>query len=260
MTDTKTPVKVYPSQLDWTDGLANVAENSSHCWRYILLAKGTWTDINPLYKEAGALNETEHYKALDAIGQPYEVEVPFKFEEGGVTVSGRVDVLKSDAVDECKATFSKSTFDKAPKDTHLYQLCLYLGHYELQHGNLIYGYVQKDVNGSLVRTAVNVLPVEVKDDGKVFVARRETGYNIDQVMYSVVGLGEVLKSGNIPDRPLGRGWSNPCRYCPMAAMCDSYDGGEIGADALKASAKRIITNAPQSEPKITKVRSKSGKV
>jgi hypothetical protein len=259
-------VKVYPSQLDWTEGIANVAENSSHCWRFILLSQGIRPDINPIYSQIGAINEQEHYNALDAIGEAYQVEVPFKFEESGVTVSGRVDVLKvvehsikPTGIDECKATFSKSTFDKAPKDTHLYQLCLYLGHFELQQGNLVYGYMQKAADDSLVRTAVNVVPVEIKDDGKVFVAKRETGYNIDQVMYPVLGLGEVLKTGKIPDRPLTRSWAPACKYCPMAAACDDYDSGTLDSDSLKAVAKKVIPNAPQSEPKITKVK-KNGKV
>jgi hypothetical protein len=250
-------IKLFPSQLTWTENGANLASSNSFCWRFIKLTRELpRTDIHPLYKQIGELHENLHAQDLAAAGEVFQREVSWRFETQDYYLSGRCDFKLKNSVDECKSTLKPLHGKDVPKDEHLYQLCLYLGYFELSEGRLIYGRIQQNKAGELIRTATEEVPVTIEDNGAIMVGRRDTGFTMDKILEPAAGLAAAIASDDIPDRPIPRGWHGPCKYCPLSGACNEFDHGNLTPDELRAAVPDLIKNQVVKDPHITTARGK----
>lgn len=249
-------IKLYPSQLTWTENGANAASNPSHCWRYIKLTRDLpRTEIHPIYQQIGELHENLHAEYLQNMGIDFEREVAWQFQTDDYMLSGRCDFKLKNSVDETKATLKILYQKNLPKEEHLYQLCVYLGYFELDHGRLVYGRIQRDKEtGELVRTVEERVDVRVADSGAVMLGLRDTGYSMDRILEPAVGLAAAIASDDIPQRPIERGWHGCCKYCPLSGACNSFDQGDISPEELKAAVPELLKSQTAKEPHITTAR------
>lgn len=254
------PIKIFPSQLGFSWNGLNIADSNSSCWRYIQLSQGVKTEIHPLYRKIGEMQEDWH-SSTNLVGEEYDKELPFKFEVNGATISGRTDyrVRSRRRIDECKATFSKSTFDKAPKPQQLAQIALYLGHFQFDHGIFPYGFYQQDgdevdQDGQpvLVLSDYKLIEIRVKDSGSIVVEKRDSGYTVEDVVTSAAKLAGYLKSGELPPMPYSESFIGPCDYCPLRQLCNQYNLDQIDEATLRVEAPKAILAKEQQIPKISK--------
>ena len=256
MTDIATPLKISPSSLTWTEGGANAASHSSHCWRYIKHTQDKRSPIDPLYQLTGAAHEHFHMRDLEKAGLEFEREKAFQIETENFLVSGRMDFRLADSVDECKSSLKPIYHKDLPKVDHTYQLAFYMVQEQVQLGRLVYGRIQENQDDLLVRTQVETVSISITDGGDVLAGAAYTGFNVDSLMSSATGLAAALSSNAMPDRPIPRGFMGPCKYCPLAATCDKYDAGEIGQDEFKAEIPSALASAKQTPAKLIKLRGK----
>lgn len=254
-------VKISPSSLTWTEGGANAASFNGHCWRYIKHTQDRRSQIDPLYQLAGAAHEHFHMRDLEKEGVEFEREKAFQIQTDNFLVSGRMDYRLADAVDECKSSLKPIYRKDLPKVDHTYQLAFYMAHEQVQRGRLVYGRIQEQMIESknipdpvLVRTQVETVDLSITDGGDVLAGAAYTGFNVDSLMSSAVGLAAALTSDAMPDRPIPRGFMGPCKYCPLAATCDKYDAGMIGLDEFKAEIPSALANAKQTPAKMIRLR------
>ena len=249
-------IKVYPSQLTWTEGGANAASYNSFCWRFIKATKDIRPTIDPLYAQTGTYHEDQHEINLRNSGMRYEREAPFKVETEHFTVSGRADFVLRHAVHECKSSLKPIYTRDLPKVDHTYQLALYMTHFGKQQGLLVYGRVQQSAGGELVRTQLETVDISITDGGDVLAGAAYTGFNVDSLMSSATGLAAALSGYEMPERPIPRGFMGPCKYCPLSATCDQYDAGAIDSSEFKAAVPSALANAKQTPAKIIKLKGK----
>jgi CRISPR/Cas system-associated exonuclease Cas4 (RecB family) len=249
--------KIYPSSMTFSWDGACLAEYNSQCWRYQQLAYGVSASINPFYSELGDLHEERHEKTLTV---PYEREKPFKQDFPEYVVSGRADFVMEGSVDECKASVSSSIKlgvirDGNVKTSHLAQLTLYLMQFGYDNGRLVYGYYQHDREENLVCTSERLFDVTL-DNKAILVDGEPSLYTVNDLVSNIVHLGEWLITDELAPRPVPLNFGGPCKYCPLAGLCDKAE--QIGAtvSVLKEEAKSLIENQPQKEVKITKQRRK----
>lgn len=249
-------VRISPSSLTWTEGGANAASHNSHCWRFIKHTQDKRSQIDPLYQLSGAVHEHFHQRELEAQGVSFEREKAFQIETDSFTISGRMDFRLPSSVDECKSSLKPIYTKDLPKVDHTYQLAFYMVQEQVQRGRLVYGRIQENQEGLLVRTQLETVDISITDGGDVLAGAAYTGFNVDSLMSSAAGVAAALSSEVMPDRPIPRGFMGPCKYCPLAATCDKYDAGEIGQDEFKAEVPSALANAKSTPAKLIRLRGK----
>ena len=217
-------LKVYPSSMSFAAWGINAPPGNGQCWRYIFLAQGARSKIDPKYQELGALGED--VVAEKYIGVPFEKEVAFKTSLGeGVELSGRCDFLTDAAVIEVKSTTNRRVLTDAlrnkPKPQHLAQLVLYMGHFNKSEGLLCYVYFEQDEAGKLVEETSVRLKVTL--EGKqVHVNGAETEYSVNDLVDSITECTNFLLKDELPPRPIGYDRRfGPCEWCPLKTACDT---------------------------------------
>jgi hypothetical protein len=247
-------VRISPSSLTWTEGGANAASFNGHCWRFIKHTQDRRSQIDPLYGLTGAMHEHFHQRELENQGVSFEREKAFQIETDTFTISGRMDFRLPDSVDECKSSLKPLYLKDLPKIDHTYQLAFYMAQEQVQRGRLVYGRIQENQGGLLVRTQLETVDISITDGGDVLAGAVYTGFNVDSLMLSAAGLATALVSDVMPDRPIPRGFMGPCKYCPLAATCDRYDAGEINQDEFKAEVPSALANAKSTPAKMIKLK------
>jgi hypothetical protein len=250
-----TLLKVYPSSLTFSFEDYNPATKSSQCWRYAQLSQGArGPDIHPDYMTIGNQNEVEHEATLT----DYEREKPFRRDLGGAVLSGRVDFLLKDSIDECKATFKKQVLTDAergkPDPGHLAQLTCYLLQFDLRHGRLIYGWYTQKLDGTFHRSKVVELAVTI-EDGSVLVNGADTGYKAADIANSIVRLTKYLQSDLPAPKPstASNSFGSPCTYCPLKTLCSRVDSENLTIPEVRDEARGLVVNQqPGPAPKPTK--------
>lgn len=242
------PVKVYPSSLSFSVGDYYQAENESSCWRYQQFAIGApRVEIDKRYQELGNLHEENHALSIQA-----EREVPFKRQvTDTVTLSGRVDFLLKDSIDECKASFGKTAVQNAvkgkPKLAHLAQLVCYLLEFGFSRGRLIYGYYEQGSQG-YVRKSQAIVPVTIVE-GSVLVNGQHSGHKSEDLVNTILKLGEHLQSDIPAPKPAAAGYNSPCKYCPLASICEQNPNS---ISEHRAEAHQLIAGKSMPTPKIAR--------
>lgn len=203
----------------------------------------------------GELHEVLHERSLI---EPYKREEPFKRQVSDQTMlSGRVDFLFDDRIDECKSSFSKDTVRAArhgkPKTGHLAQLVCYLLEFGLTRGRLIYGYYERNRREELVKQDEAVVEVGLQD-GQVTVNGSDTGYKLTDLSNSIVQLDKWLHSDQPAPRPAVVGFGGACRYCPMKALCDRIDQDNLSVSECKQEAHSLLAKANGPTPRVGKVK------
>jgi hypothetical protein len=219
--------------------------------------------IAPESGEIGALFEdfVEEVYLKDA---KFNKEVPFKTQIGDATISGRMDFVTQfpNAVHECKATFSSSTAREVidlgqVKLNHLAQMSAYFVETKTTKGYLYVGRYQNSSEG-LVCVKYRRFEVEVQPDGALSVDGVLTPYTIGSYLRWVKLVTAIIQDKRIDSpRPVNptQVWSNPCRYCPYSAACDSVDKGEISSyDGFVSKCGELAKAVVAKPVKITKVR------
>lgn len=192
----------------------------------------------------GEQNEVEHAQTLT----DFERERPFKRQLDNVMLSGRVDFLLPDSIDECKATFNKPKFTDAqrgkPDPVHLAQLTCYLLEFGLHRGRLVYGWFTKKDDGTFHRQSVAYLQVEIVNEG-ILVDGADTGYKVADLVNSIVRQAKYLQSDLPAPRPsTANSFRSPCKYCPLKGLCDRIDSDNLTIPQCRDEAKALIVNAP----------------
>lgn len=263
-----TPIlKIYPSASGFVSGQGVIAEYSSACPRYLVIAKGTrGPQIDSIYTELGLLHEDNHAVALgDDLA---EREVPLKFEvTPGVWYSGRCDfITKSGEVHETKASISKnfkySVINKGKyKVSHLAQLVSYLIHFKKTRGRIIAGFYKLSINSWGIKTftldSSRVFVVDIDPTGRILVDLVDSGYGVvDQYKHTLLA-AEVLVSEEIKPRPINHvDFNGPCFFCPLKNSCSSYDKGDISSEELKRVGKETLNKQIAKVVDLAKYRSK----
>ncbi len=243
MTDIKKKFKIYPSSSGFLkeNGELHVDYNSA-CIRYIVLSQGTdRIEIDPIYAILGAKHE-DRYALL--LGDKVEHrEFPIKRDLSDlVEYSGRVDFITKDGlIHETKASMSRSFLkdhmDKGiAKNSHLAQIVSYMTQLERTEGKIVAGYY-KSVNEM---KDFKVFSVKIREDGRIVVDSKLTDFLIEDQLRHLYATTRSLEDGSIGPRPVSKGWNDPCRWCPVKALCDSYDRSQLSEEELKEQAKVAI--------------------
>ena len=229
-------LRLYPSALDFSLGGMNLAEYNSGCWRYILYTQGVRNQIDQAYQSVGAHHEEWYESTLTG---SYEREVPFKIQIGDAVISGRCDFKMPNMIDETKSTFDEKKVLSAPSRVHLAQLSIYLMHFEMDHGQLVYGsYVENAPSlqptlGKWKQTNLNKVQVSLNDGGGIKINGIQTEWKADDVVNTAVILERHYREDTVPERPPVFGFKHACKYCPAAMSCAKYEAGELDKQGLK---------------------------
>jgi len=205
--------------------------------------------LHPDYAAIGVLHEELHEKTHPEARR----EVPFKREvNADAIISGRADFVFEDRVDECKATFSESTFKNAkagkPEMSHLTQLTCYLMEFGLTRGRLIYGYFVKAKDGSFKRQDTAVVEVQL-DGEKVLVSGSDTGYTVYDLTNTILQISQWMKTDVPAPRPAANGFMSACKFCPCKELCDRIDDQGLFVSEVKSEALELIDNKKPAVPK-----------
>lgn len=211
-------------------------------------------EIHPAYAQIGSQNEEEHEATLT----DYKREHPFKRELDGVVLSGRVDFLLADSIDECKATFKKQLVTDAERGVadpgHLAQLTCYLLEHGLSRGRLVYGWYTQKTDGTFHRSKVVYVQVEIDDD-RILVSGADRGYKASEIANSIVRLTKYLQSDLPAPKPstASSKFRSPCTYCPLKDLCDRIETNNLTVSACRDEAKElIVSQRPGPAPKPTR--------
>lgn len=261
-------IKLYPSSAGFADKDSEVVftQYESSCPKVVMLQQEGIRagSIAPEAEEIGALFEDKVEGILKNGGFTYKKEVPFKTEMGDAVISGRMDFVTDNpkSVIECKATFSASTAREViaqgqVKLNHLAQMSAYFVETRTTLGSLYVGRYQNS-NEGLVCTQDRRFDIAVLPDGILFVDGKSTLYTIGSYLRWVKLVTSIVQDKRIDSpRPVNptQVWSNPCRYCPYSAACDSVDKGEISSyDGFVSKCGELAKAVVAKPVKITKVR------
>lgn len=218
------------------------------------------SELHPDYAAIGNLHEELH-----AAEHPEaQREVPFRRDVSATSLlSGRADFVFPDRVDECKATFSKTTISNAksgkPEMSHLTQLVCYLMEFGLSRGRIVYGYFERAKTGGLVRKDTAVVEVEVGArpkfnvfDGQVFVCGQPSGYTTADLVNSMHQIDKWMHTTQLAPRPTANGFMSACKFCPCRELCDRAEAEDLLTKDIVDEAVELIEAQVGPTPKITK--------
>ncbi len=245
----RSPHKIYPSSSAWVIGGKVDTEYDSGCLRYALIApKAPKPFFDPLFNKLGAHHEAWYAEKLgDRILHRelslYHTVLP------GVEYSGRCDFQTTDGmVHETKASFSKKFLRNVIKKGkfkkgHLAQLVSYLIELQQSRGLIAAGYYEVNEAGEFVQKAYREFQVMIADDGSILVDGTPSGYTVHQQLQHQLLTAEVLSEQVVhEERPIVAGYSSPCNYCPMSAVCDKYDAGNMSQQEFTDAGIEAIKN------------------
>lgn len=209
--------------------------------------------LHPDYAAIGNMQEELHEKAHPEARR----EVPFKrVVNNDAIMSGRADFVFENRVDECKATFSESTFKNAkagkPEMSHLTQLVCYLMEFGFTEGRLIYGYFVKAKDGSLKRQDTAVVEVSISGSGSVYVGGVDTGYTVSDLTNTVLQIADWMRTDVPAPRPAANGYMSACKFCPLKELCDRVDTEELFVSEVRSEALELIESKKPAVPKPNK--------
>jgi hypothetical protein len=253
------PVKIYPSSLTFSWNTYYTPKYESGCWRYMQLAVGAKRiPLHPDYAAIGNMHEELHEKDHPEAKR----EVPFKRVVNPNTIlSGRADFVFDDRVDECKATFSETTFKNAkagkPEMSHLTQLVCYLMEFGVQRGRLIYGYfVQEkdklDKPKTFRRKDTAIIEVSIGDQGNVYVGGADTGYTVSDLTNTIFQIADWMRTDLPAPRPAANGFMSACKFCPASELFDRIDDQNLLISEVRTEALELIENKKPAIPKPSK--------
>lgn len=212
------------------------------------------TELHPDYAAIGNLHEELH-----AAEHPEaQREVPFRRDVSDTSLlSGRADFVFPDRVDECKATFSKTTISNAksgkPEMSHLTQLVCYLMEFGLSRGRIVYGYFEKSKTGELVRkdkvaVEVEVLGVNIVVNGSL------TGYTTADLISSMHQIDKWMHTTQLAPRPSANGFNSACKFCPLRELCDRAEAKGLQTTDIIPEAVELIEAQVGPTPKPNKLK------
>lgn len=236
------PIKVHGSSSAFAFGNLIVTQYSSGCLRNILLKYHDVKEPFPEHhKERGKINEDlfEHEARLKR-GCVVDREVPVVEhidDSTGAYFSGRIDyrvtVGDESYLVELKSTESSNVLKEVIgkgnfKTDNLAQLVAYMLVTRLNHGQLIYTYFERDSTKALSKAAERVFDVWLHDDGSIIVDGKRSQFTVHDQLAHRHAVVDALKRQCVSPRPYK--WSDfdgPCKWCPFAKVCDSYDDGYL---------------------------------
>ena len=178
--------------------------------------------------------------------------------------SGREDFTLVDAdgkttIVECKSMIStKGRREKIRKrqlePSQLAQLVSYMIQEEVTDGLMMLGYYERDMDTmepwcpnafrDMGTKDANfaVVPVSIRDDGKILVDGRAYQYDVLQCLQHRNMVLDVLDKEIVGDRPLNADleYGSPCTFCPFNKPCSDYDMSGIGGK--QQTAEEFIKN------------------
>lgn len=247
MTTPAKKLKVYPSSSGFISDLGLEAEYNSACLRYMVISIGAnRKDIDPIYAELGLLHEDWYAERLG--DELKEREFPIKFDLAPtVEYSGRVDFLTHDGrVHETKASMSKNFLYKhirkgEVKLSHLAQVVSYMIHLQLPKAVIAAGFYDEQKTLKEKR----FFDVSIRDDGMIVVDDIPTGLEVKHQLAHLNAAVHALSTLEIGQRPENYlEFGSACHFCPVKALCSSYDFGHISAEELREQGREAINNEP----------------
>lgn len=211
------------------------------------------TELHPDYAAIGNLHEELH-----AAEHPEaQREVPFRRDVSATSLlSGRADFVFPDRVDECKATFSKTTLNNAksgkPEMSHLTQLVCYLMEFGLSRGRIVYGYFERAKTGELVRKDKTVVEVSLGPKDEVWANDYNTGYTGTDLVNSMHQIDKWMHTTQLAPRPTANGFMSACKWCPLRELCDRAEAEDLLTTDIVDEAVELIEAQVGPTPKITK--------
>ena len=211
------------------------------------------TELHPDYAAIGNLHEELHAaEHLEA-----QREVPFRRDVSATSLlSGRADFVFPDRVDECKATFSKTTLNNAksgkPEMSHLTQLVCYLMEFGLSRGRIVYGYFERAKTGGLVRKDKTVVEVSLGPKDEVWANNHNTGYTGTDLINSMHQIDKWMHTTQLAPRPTANGFMSACKFCPLRELCDRAEAEDLLTTDIVDEAVELIEAQVGPTPKITK--------
>lgn len=209
------------------------------------------SELHPDYAAIGNLHEELH-----AAEHPEaQREVPFRRDVSDTSLlSGRADFVFPDRVDECKATFSKTTLNNAkagkPEMSHLTQLVCYLMEFDLSRGRIVYGYFERAKTGELVRQETAEVYVQLEDTTgplgyEVKVEGQGTGFYTVDLINSMHQIDKWMHTTQLAPRPTANGFNSACRWCPLNELCNRADAeGLLTTDIVDEAVELIEAKKP----------------
>ncbi len=248
-------LKIYPSSSGFMTGTAYEVEYNSACLRYLLVSQGIPKSIDPIYQLLGAAHEDWYSEKMK--DEILYREKPIVKYYGKIKYSGRMDfVMTNGEIHETKASLSKSFYQtvikkKEIKLSHLAQLISYLIHTGTHSGKIIAGFYKESQNKELLLVDSVEFIVNIMSDGTIQVNGATHYYNVKDAMSFLLKLIQVLESGEIGPRPLAlNAWKNPCKFCPLKNVCDSYDKTGMSDDQFKKTAINTLKGVIDVDSKI----------
>lgn len=255
MTDSN--LKIYPSSAGFMNGHGVIVEYNSGCPRYVAIGKNQISSkLDPIYGQLGEFHENWYAEELGKSLKEREVQVRFEIAPE-ILYSGRCDFIVDNMelgirIDETKASMSKSfLYDVIRKGKfklgHLAQLVSYMIAFKTSHGQIVCGYYEpkKSPLGSIYfeQKELRIFKVMITEFGSVIVDGLDTGHTVhDQYSHTLL-LAEVMKTGQIKDRPINSiEFMGPCRNCSLKTLCDQYDNKTITSKELHLRGVKAIKN------------------
>ena len=158
---------------------------------------------------------------------------------------GHADFTSSDHVWELKSVTSKNTYNQVfkkglPKEQAVIQLASYMLQLEISTGTLVFGsFCHIATYDKLMKMKLheiaplfeNAVPemkefaVEINEDGGVLLDGVSfMGLHVSELMEFQAQLHELVKNDVLPPRVEALkpdAWSDPCKFCKLAMLCDS---------------------------------------
>lgn len=207
------------------------APDNAHCPRISMLRSLCWNqpvgETSQYTFSLGLASETLFKKAfpeaLTDVATEFDITNKVKF-------MGHADGLVNDTVYELKSVSSTRTaeqiiLDKEPKLGNVLQLLGYMLSLQKQKGMLRYtNYVYHTMTRKKEKVKLepcNVdFPVEISDEGNVYVAGKLQDFTIENVMESLQIIAKHLEDGTLPHEPVkGDEYWNCCSMCALRAAC-----------------------------------------
>jgi hypothetical protein len=232
--------RLSPSKATWCVGQYVDTTYENSCARYVVWERKfeKESDIDPMYKTLGDIDEARFAARLVRDGTKFAREVEFTHPIGGtsITIEGRydfrLDLASGPVMVEKKSITSanrlREIITKGQIDQkQLAQLVSYMAIHKIPKGQLVCTFWKWDDSIDALQVgAERTFDVTITPHGDITVDGEPFPRHVRdlQMWYQIVAKGMENSETKLPDRPRAKqGWQNPCRSCPLADACTRYD-------------------------------------
>jgi CRISPR/Cas system-associated exonuclease Cas4 (RecB family) len=242
--ENKNTYRYYPSSAAFSWGDLTFTRYSSGCVRNIFfrnlipIPKRREDEISERKKEIGAEGE-DYYLDTYRTGEEVVRENAIQLEEGGLTLSGKVDVLGDSWVAEVKSTESHSLKREVIRkggvlDTHVAQLVTYMDMLQVSKGYLFvvfFNSTKKRPEPTITEEREFVVDVDF-DTGFILIDQKSYQFKLEDLRQHRKNVDRSLRNMELPPRPFHGEikFTGACHFCRFKTLCSKIEAHEDVGD------------------------------